>query len=111
LIPAAVEEEMAYYCHKCRNEIEFIVKVGIKVGRLDTCPHCSADMHVCKNCRFYDPSLHNQCRIPEADFIRERDVANFCHHFDILDRDAPPEVDTSEAKARAKLAEVFKNLK
>lgn len=102
---------MPYFCHKCRNEIEFIIKVGIKVGRLDTCAHCGADMHACKNCRFYDSGLHNQCRIPEADFIRDRTVANFCHHFDIIERDQPPEVDDSETKARAKLDEVFKNLK
>lgn len=102
---------MAYFCYKCRNEIEFIVKVGIKVGRYDTCAHCAADMHVCKNCRFYDPSLHNQCRIPEAEFIRDREVGNFCNHFQILERDAPPAIDNSVEKARSKLESVFKNLK
>jgi hypothetical protein len=102
---------MAYYCHKCRNQIEFVIKVGIKVGRNDTCVHCAADIHVCKNCRFYNPSLHNQCRIPEADFIRDREAANFCPHFDILDRDAAPEQDDSVTKARAKLDNLFKNLK
>jgi hypothetical protein len=102
---------MAYYCHKCRNQIEFVIKVGIKVGRHDTCAHCAADIHVCKNCRFYNPALHNQCRIPEADFIRDREAANFCPHFDILDRDAPPEQDDSVKKARDKLDNLFKNLK
>lgn len=102
---------MAYYCHKCRNEIDFIIKVGIKVGRNDHCIHCGADMHVCKNCRHYDPGLHNQCRIPEADFIRERTVANFCAQFDFLERDTPPERDDSADKARAKLNSLFKNLR
>jgi len=102
---------MAYYCFKCRNEIEFIVKVGIKVGRYDTCAHCAADLHACKNCRFYNPSLHNQCRIPEADFIRDREITNFCTHFDFLDRSEPPTVDDSVQKARSKLDQLFKNLK
>ncbi len=102
---------MAYYCHKCKNEIEFVVKVGIIVGRLDTCVHCGAYLHACKNCRFFDPGRHNQCRIPEADFIRDRETANFCHHFEILDRDAPPEEDHSVTKAKAKLDDLFKNLK
>ena len=52
---------MAYYCFKCHNEIEFLITVGIKVGRLDTCDHCGAYMHACKNCRFYDPDRHNDC--------------------------------------------------
>jgi hypothetical protein len=102
---------MAYYCHKCRNEIEFLVKVGIKVGRNDTCVHCGADLHACKNCRFYDPGKHNHCRIPEADFIRDREVANFCSTFDILDSNAAPEIDDSEKKARTKLDNLFRNLK
>ena len=102
---------MAYFCHKCRNELEFIVKVGIIVGRQDTCPHCGADLHCCKNCRFHDPAVHNECQIPDADFIRERDKANFCHQFEIAKLDGPPEVNDSEERARAKLDEVFKKLK
>jgi hypothetical protein len=102
---------VAHYCWKCRNQLEFIVKVGIKVGRADTCPHCAADLHACKNCRFYDPTRHNHCRIPEADFIRDREAANFCAHFEILDRNAPPELDDSVQKARSKLDNLFKNLK
>jgi hypothetical protein len=108
---AKLELAMAYYCHKCRNEVEFVVKVGIKVGRADTCAHCAADLHACKNCRFYDPARHNHCRIPEADFIRDREAANFCPHFDILDRNTPPEADDSVQKARAKLDHVFSKLK
>ena len=63
---------MAYYCWKCGNEQIFEVKVGVKVGRKDECPHCGADLHVCKNCNLYEPALHNQCREPEAAFIRDR---------------------------------------
>ena len=103
---------MAYYCYKCLNEIHFIVTVGIKVGRLDTCDHCGAYLHCCKNCRFYDPSLHNECQILEADFIRDREAANFCHHFEIKDwGDERPTLDDSAQKAKAKLEEMFKNLK
>ena len=98
---------MAYYCHSCRNEVVFEVKVGIKVGRRDSCPHCNADLHVCKNCRLYDPSLHNQCREPEASFIRDREAANFCAHFDFKDRDAAPEASDLSA-AKLKLEALFK---
>lgn len=102
---------MAYYCFKCRNELEFIVKVGIKVGRQDICPHCTAYLHVCKNCRFYDPALHNHCRLTDADFIKDRETANFCAQFDFRDQDTQPEQDQSIVKAKAKLNDLFKNLK
>jgi len=101
---------MAYYCHACRNEQIFDVKVGVKVGRRDSCPHCGADLHVCKNCRHWDPNIHNQCREPEASFIRERNEANFCTHFDFKDGDLPAE-DNAVTNAKAKLDALFKNLK
>lgn len=101
---------MAHYCHACRNEQIFDVKVGVKVGRRDSCPHCGADLHVCKNCRLWDPAIHNQCREPEASFIRERTEANFCTHFDFTDGELPAE-DTSVVSAKAKLDALFKNLK
>lgn len=102
---------MASYCFKCRNEMEFIVKVGVKVGRGDSCPHCGHDLHVCKNCEFYDSSLHNDCRIPHADFIRDREEANFCAQFNFRDQDEAPEQDNSQEDARAKLDDLFKNIK
>jgi hypothetical protein len=101
---------MAYYCWSCKNEQIFDVKVGVKVGRRDSCPHCGADLHVCKNCRLWDPNIHNQCREPEAAFIRDREEANFCAHFDFKDADAP-KADQSVEKAKAKLNDLFKNLK
>ncbi len=101
---------MAYYCWACSNEQFFDVKVGIKVGRHDECPHCGADLKCCKNCRHYDPNVHNQCTEMLAEFIRDRERANFCAHFDFLDADAP-RVNDDVDQAKAKLEELFKNLK
>ena len=99
---------MPYYCWSCGNEQIFEVKVGVKVGRQDGCPHCTADLHVCKNCALYEPNLHNQCREPEAAFIRDREKANFCMHFDMRDDEQAPGEDDSVAKAKAKLDALFK---
>jgi hypothetical protein len=52
-----------------------------KPGLRDECPNCRADVHVCKNCTFYDPNVYNECREPSADVVRERDRANFCDYF------------------------------
>lgn len=100
---------MGYYCHSCGNELEFLVKVGVKVGRQDVCPHCRSDLHCCKNCELYDPSLHNECRETHADFIRDREEANFCQHFNFLDGDAPKKSDEAQ-KSKVKLEQLFKGL-
>ena len=102
---------MAYYCWKCRNELDFIVKVGVKVGRGDICKHCAADLHVCKNCYLHDPTVHNECRETQTEFIRDRQAGNFCAQFAFRDDDDAPEADNSAAKARNKLDDLFKNLK
>lgn len=101
---------MAYYCWACGNEQYFDVKVGVKVGRRDSCPHCGADLKCCKNCRLYDPNVHNQCLESTAEFIRDREAANFCSHFDFRDADGPRQNEDVDA-AKAKLEDLFKNLK
>ncbi|MCG8418280.1 MAG: hypothetical protein MJE77_10095 [Proteobacteria bacterium] len=101
---------MAYYCWTCGNEQYFGVKVGVIVGRHDECPHCGADLRCCKNCSNYDPNVHNQCRETTAEFIRERERANFCAHFVFRDSDGPlGQPDTNATKA--KLEAMFKNFK
>jgi hypothetical protein len=102
---------MAYYCWKCGNELEFIVKVGVKVGRQDICPHCKIDLHVCKNCELYDPSLHNECRESDTQFVRDRIAANFCHHFNFVSRSEAPKQSNEAETSKAKLEALFKGLK
>lgn len=102
---------MAYFCYKCSNELDLIITVGVKVGRHDTCDHCGANLHCCKNCRFYDPGVHNECLETQADFIRDREEVNFCSHYELKKRDSAPEQDDSAEKAKAKLDSLFKNLK
>jgi hypothetical protein len=65
-------------CFSCGTENE----VGERVGRRDECSQCMADLHVCKNCRFYDPSAYNECRETSADVVREKEESNFCDFFE-----------------------------
>ncbi len=102
---------MAYYCYKCSNQLEFAVKGGVVVGRLDTCDHCGANLHCCKNCYFYDPSLHNECRESYTDFIRDREAPNFCSSYRFKDSDEAPASGADMGSAKAKLEDLFKNLK
>lgn len=64
-------------CHACKNEIV----IEGSVSRTDECSHCGADIHCCLNCAHYDPYAHNRCREPQAEWVSNRDKANFCDFF------------------------------
>lgn len=53
-----------------------------RVGIREECEACGEDVHVCRNCRFYDASAYNECREPSADVIREKERANRCDYFE-----------------------------
>lgn len=66
-------------CFSCKNEIP--ISIGEIVGRRDECSSCGADVHVCLNCAFYDPSAYHECRETQADYVKEKDRSNFCGYF------------------------------
>jgi hypothetical protein len=63
-------------CHKCGIPLEME-----SVFRRDECPSCSADLHVCLNCIFYDPGRSNQCFEPQAERVTEKERSNYCDYF------------------------------
>ena len=84
-------EEKIYHCHKCGGLLEF----EVKMQRTDVCPHCAADLHCCKNCEYWEPGAHNQCRENIAEYVPDRERTNYCTFFTFksgerekLDRDA-----------------------
>ncbi len=93
-----------YACYECGSGIE----IDARVQRRDECTSCGADLHICKNCRFWDPAYHNECRETGAFYIRDREKANFCTLFEFK---STIESETSKANdARAKLEALFKGL-
>ena len=72
-------------CYRCRAQISF--GEGL-VPRAALCPSCHSDVHVCVNCRFHDRAAHNQCREPAAEFVRDKERANFCELFELAQRGA-----------------------
>ncbi|MBW7994993.1 MAG: hypothetical protein FVQ81_00185 [Candidatus Glassbacteria bacterium] len=90
-------------CHGCGNAVEIVEKVG----RGDTCPSCERPLRCCRNCSFYDPSASNKCREPQAEWVSDREAANFCEYF------APSAASSSEVagsrsdETRRKLDDLF----
>jgi hypothetical protein len=92
------------FCYSCGAKIE----LEGKPGRRDTCPKCSAYLHCCLNCRFYDVNAHHQCREPQAEFVPDKAMGNFCEYFEAtVVREKAKAIDRA-AEARKKLDDLFK---
>ena len=48
--------------------------------------HCDGDLHYCRNCRFFDPGKHNQCAETQAEWVSEKERANFRDYFEAAAR-------------------------
>lgn len=70
---------MTVLCHRCGSPW---VSEQKRPGFKEICAGCGAYLHCCKNCRFYDPSAHNQCRIGTTEWVADRERANFCEEFE-----------------------------
>ena len=92
-------------CFSCNRPVE--VRAGDRIGFSDRCEQCDADLHVCLNCRFHDPSAHNECRESSAERVRDRDRANRCDYFSPGDREGGAAGSARET-ARSALDDLFK---
>jgi hypothetical protein len=63
-------------CFSCKNKTTVVEKVPFRAE----CD-CGEDLHVCKNCEFYDPKVYNECREPTADVVKEKERANYCEFY------------------------------
>ncbi len=89
-------------CYKCGKWIE----PGRKLFRQDMCDGCDSYLHCCRNCRFYDINAHHQCREPQAEWVQDKEMGNFCEYFEPAD--APQTTPSRAEEARRKLDELFK---
>ncbi len=94
-----------FCCIKCGNPYP----LTDRVGRKETCPKCDADLHTCQNCRHYNPNAHNECNETQAEWVRDKDRANFCDYFDPR-RGHPRSTGqkTRQDQARARFDDLFK---
>jgi hypothetical protein len=98
---------VTFACWNCGHRIPLLS--AQKVLKKDTCPQCEADLHSCRNCRFFDPSVHNECRETQAEWVRAKDKANYCDYFEVSTRvDLTRKPDASAGDARKKWDSLFK---
>ena len=91
------------HCYNCQTQIEF----DGRPGRGETCPKCSSYLHCCLNCSFHDADAHNQCREPQAEWVKNKEMANFCGYFE-AGTQAKSGGSSRKDEALKKLEELFK---
>src|SRR5947207_1173465 len=86
-LPRLVQAVTASRCYSCSTTLPG----GIDFG--GTCPKCNAELHCCKQCSHFEPSMRFQCLKPIPVRIPVKDKANDCTLFSprvTVARDAPP---------------------
>ena len=94
----------ALQCYRCGTSL---AALSLPLGRLDECPQCSVQLHVCRMCRFYDPAVTKQCREDDAEEVREKTRANFCDYFKPSADAHDPTFVTADTKAKSELDALF----
>ena len=91
-------------CHRCGKEW---VSEKRAPGSKETCPACDAYLHCCKNCRHHAPGRHNQCFIPNTEWVGDRAGMNFCDEFEFSDSDSAGASSASGLQAQSALDSLF----
>jgi hypothetical protein len=90
-------------CWKCGGPLPDLL---LPLARLEECPHCRAQLHVCRMCMFFDAAAPQQCREPVADSVSDKQRANFCGWFQLNPHAFAASRDQSSA-ARRQLDALF----
>ena len=91
-------------CYRCGASLE---RLSLPLSRRDECPDCSASLHVCRMCRFFDPSVPKQCREDDAEEVGDKEKTNFCEWFVPSETAFDPARADAAARAKSDLAALF----
>ena len=98
-------------CYHCGN----IIDPKLRIYRNTLCPVCSGELKICKNCTFYSPGSHWDCRETIREPVKDKEKANFCDFFifsassaSLSDQD-DGSADQKKEKARSNFDKLFGN--
>ena len=68
----------ALECYRCGTSLE---ELTLPLRRLEQCPNCEVELHVCRMCVHYAPSRPKQCAEDDAEEVANKTAANFCDFY------------------------------
>lgn len=92
------------FCWRCGASL---AELPTPLRREEVCPACDADVHVCKLCRFYNPTVSDGCDEPLAGGVTNKERANFCDYFEATAAAHGDTRSDAAARARAELDALF----
>ena len=91
-------------CWKCGTTLRHLL---LPFSRYEECSTCKADLHACISCKHYAANLSDSCTEDRADFVLDKDKANFCDFFKVNPKAYNEKDDAAAKAAKARLAELF----
>jgi len=91
-------------CYRCGASL---AELSLPLRRLEECPECTAELHVCRMCTHYAPLLPEACDEDDAPDVKEKARANFCDYFKPKPDAYTPGEQAAEAEAQAALGALF----
>lgn len=65
-------------CYRCGTSLQ---RLTLPLSRLDECPSCRVQLHVCRMCVHYAPGKAKECAEDDAEEVLDKRSANFCDYF------------------------------
>ncbi len=91
-------------CYRCGAGLEALT---LPLARLDECPACGVQLHVCRMCVHFAPGRPEDCDEEDALEVRDKRSANFCDYFVPSTKAYSPGEQQADAAARERLASLF----
>lgn len=91
-------------CWKCGAPLK---DVPMPLSRLSECLVCHSELHVCRMCKFYDPSKAESCTEERADPPKDKQRANFCEYFEPRANAFQPGDTSATDRAKSELEKLF----
>ena len=93
-----------FRCWRCGAQL---TEDQLPVRRAELCMACNADLHVCKMCGFFNPSVANACEEIIATAVSNKERSNYCEYFKPSLRAYKGGADGAAARARNELEQLF----
>jgi hypothetical protein len=91
-------------CFRCGASL---AELSLPLTRRDECPDCSAHLHVCRMCRYFDPTAVRQCLEDDAEDVADKERLNFCEWFVPSENAFDPAAKAEADKAKESLDALF----
>jgi len=98
---------MSLRCYRCGESLQ---DLSPPLARLDICPACSVELHVCRMCAYFLATAPDACTEDDAEPVVEKTRSNFCEYFSPSADAFDGALLAGEQRARDELASLFSNV-